>query len=108
MNPTTRTKLITVGILIAGTILAVGDKVTNLPLPGWMTSSWPFVYSAAILFDRIAHVLWPDVIASTTTATVSLSTTGPAINSGSSFDKPPFNPPTSGRPPVAGPNAPKL
>lgn len=76
MTPTTRTKLITIGIVVSGTILALGDKVTKLPIPGWATSAWPFVYGGAILFDRIAHILWPDVVTSTQTATLSVSTTG--------------------------------
>src|SRR5579863_8551001 len=95
MNNTTRIKLITIALTLAGTILAVGDKITTLPLPGYVTSAWPFIYSAAILFDRIAHILWPDVAANTVIApwipAPLASTSGPAN-------------PLMSNPPVQGPN----
>lgn len=49
---------ITVGITIASSILALGDKVVQMPgLPGWLTSSWPFILSLAGIFDRVGHIL---------------------------------------------------
>lgn len=84
-------KLITVGIALAGTVLAVGDKITSLPLPGWLLNAWPVIYGSALIFDRIAHILWPDMASTVSTATVSVSTSGPAANTGTSVEKGPFS-----------------
>ena len=62
MNNALRIKLVTAGIVVAGTILAFGDKLTAVPgVPGWLAQFWPFVYGGAILFRELAHIFWPDV-----------------------------------------------
>jgi hypothetical protein len=50
-------KLWSAGIASADAILTLGDKVFTFGLPGWMTSSWPFVLLGVYIFDRFAHAM---------------------------------------------------
>lgn len=51
-------RLITAGMALASSILALGDKVVQMPgLPGWLTSAWPFVLIGAGIFNHVAQVL---------------------------------------------------
>jgi len=50
-------RLITAGIAGAGAILSIGDKVTGLPLPGWLVSNWGLVIIAAQIFNAVGHAL---------------------------------------------------
>lgn len=61
MTITPRTTRITTLILAgASAVLALGDKVVSMPgLPGWLTSSWPFITLLAILFKNFAQELNP-------------------------------------------------
>lgn len=48
----------TAGIAVASAILALGDKAVAFPgVPGWITSSWPFVLAAAGVFKEVANIL---------------------------------------------------
>lgn len=49
------TRLISGGMALVGTILALGNNITALPLPGWITQLWPVVYGVAFAFDRFMH-----------------------------------------------------
>lgn len=65
MNPN-QIKILTAIMAIVGTILAVGATLTGMPfLPQWAVSAWPIVYGLAITFDRVAHILWPNIIVTT-------------------------------------------
>ena len=61
MTNALRIKIVTAGMIVAGTIAAAGDKIAKLPLPGWVTSAWPFIYGGALLFRELAHIFWPDI-----------------------------------------------
>lgn len=48
---------ITAGIAGTGVILNIGDKITSLPLPGWLVSNWGLVIVSATIFNAVAHAL---------------------------------------------------
>lgn len=50
-------RLITAGIAGAGAILSIGDKITELPLPGWLVHNWGLVIISAQIFNAVAHAL---------------------------------------------------
>lgn len=50
-------RLITAGIAGAGAILSIGDKITELPLPGWLVSNWGLVIISAQIFNAVGHAL---------------------------------------------------
>lgn len=57
MSPTS-IRYWTAGIAVASAILALGDKAVAFPgVPGWLTSSWPFVLAAAGVFKEVANIL---------------------------------------------------
>lgn len=61
MKPRT-IKLITAGLALSGTVLAVGATLTGIPgLPPWLLSSWPIIYGVALAFDRAAHAMFPEI-----------------------------------------------
>lgn len=50
--------IITVILTLVSSILAVGDKVTAIPLvPGWLANSWPFVLIVAGVFKSTAQAI---------------------------------------------------
>lgn len=48
-------RLISGGLAVAGSILALGNNITALPIPGGLSQYWPMVYGIAFAFDRFAH-----------------------------------------------------
>lgn len=93
MTNTIRIKLISAGLVLAGTVLAAGDKLTNIPgLPGWAANAWPMVYGAAIIFRELAHIFWPDVAVPASALPVvspqASTQPGPLLQSGG-FPQPP-------------------
>lgn len=68
-------KLWSAGIAAADAVLTMGDKAFPIGVPGWITSSWPFVFMGVYAFDRFAHaMIEPDTLpahehAETTTVT---------------------------------------
>lgn len=58
MTPRT-IRILTAGIASADAVLALGDKVVSLGLPGWVTSSWPFVLLGCYVFNQVAHAMLP-------------------------------------------------
>lgn len=62
MTNTTRIRLITAAITLAGTIMAFGDRISGVGLPGWLVQYWPLIYGIALAFSNVAHALWPDAV----------------------------------------------
>lgn len=52
-----KTNTISLVLAITGGILAVGNTITSLPLPGWLTQAWPIVLVLATVVDRAAKNL---------------------------------------------------
>lgn len=55
----------TAGIAVASGILAIGDKAVAFPVPGWLTSCWPFVLMAAGIFKEVASIMTAPVVPAT-------------------------------------------
>lgn len=90
MTNTTRIHYVTAGLALTGTILAVGSTLTGIPsLPGWAVSSWPIVYGVAITFDRVARILWPDVVPPPQTSVLSITPSDPVTLSSDTLHETP-------------------
>lgn len=58
MNSKVVINIVSLIIAIVGVILAIGDKLTDIPgLPGWLVSSWPFVFFLATIINRIGAAI---------------------------------------------------
>lgn len=65
------------GIAVASAILALGDKAVAFPgIPGWVTSSWPFVLAAAGVFKEVANIMTAPIVSAQGTGPVNPASVG--------------------------------
>lgn len=49
--------LVSLAIAIAGGLLAIGNEIKDLNLPGWLTQLWPTLLVGATIVNRIGNIL---------------------------------------------------
>jgi hypothetical protein len=62
LTSTQKIHLLTAGLYLIDVPLMIGDKLGKMPLPGWLSTSWPAVFMGATILDKVLRIIFaPDV-----------------------------------------------